>query len=178
MRTSRRRAALVGRMIFSASALGIASTPLFAGTANAADLTCVAPPGADVVAVEGAAACGARIDALSTAFARALDGVAFARADSGGSAVGVAHSGGVAASETTAGRVGAVSIGQDSVAIVSPDPGAVALALSLTRGQTFVGTVAEGVRCDAGAGIAVNLTTGQVCISDGASVWSSVVALP
>ena len=58
------------------------------------------------------------------------------------------------------------------------DPGAIAVAMSMTRGQTFVGTVDEGVRCDAGMGMAVNLTTGQVCLSDGINSWSTRIALP
>ncbi|MET0316353.1 hypothetical protein CH289_07095 [Rhodococcus sp. RS1C4] len=142
--------------------------------ASAAELSCTARPGVDTVVVDGTAACGSTVDEFSRALAHALDAVSFARADAGGSALSVARSGGVAAAETTAGTVGAVSIGGDSVSIVSPDPGALAFALSLTRGQTFVGTVAEGVSCQAGAGFAVNLSTGQICVSDGSTTWTSM----
>ncbi|MGB3371615.1 MAG: DUF6764 family protein [Rhodococcus sp. (in: high G+C Gram-positive bacteria)] len=140
--------------------------------AGAADLTCTGPAGSTAEVAEDGTACGVRTDNMSTALARAYDAVAFARAEVRGSAFGLAHSGGVAAAETSAGHVGAVSVGPDSVSIVSTDPGAIAFALSLTRGQTFVGTTAEGVRCDAGAGVAVNFSTGQMCISDGSSVPS------
>ncbi|SNT06259.1 DUF6764 family protein [Rhodococcoides kyotonense] len=165
-------------LIGSAAALGIAATLLSSGTATAADLSCTPAPGTDTVSVDGTSACGVRIDDTSSAYARAVDAVAFARADLAGGAFGLASSGGVAAAETVSGRVGAVSTGRDSVSIVSPDPGAIALAVSLERGQTFVGTVEEGVLCNAGAGLAVNVTTGQVCLSDGITSWSSVVALP
>lgn len=175
MRKGRRNAALFFGSIVTA---GTVMTVLSPASASAADLTCAAPPGSEVVEVDGATACGVRIDGLGNAFARAIDGVAFARAEASGAAVGLAQAGGVAAAETASGNVGAVSVGVDSVAIVSPDPGALALAVSLARGQTFVGTFDEGVSCDVGAGLAVNLTTGQVCISDGTTNWSSVVALP
>lgn len=157
-------------------AVGLGYALLAPASANAADLTCVAAPGVEAVQVDGATACGARIDATSRAVARALDGVAFARGEVGGDAFGFAHSGGVAAAETVSGRVGALSLGPESVSIVSPDPGNYALALSLVRGQTFVGTAEEGVRCDAGAGIAVNLTTGQICVSDGVTTWRTPLA--
>ncbi len=162
---------------------GVAAALMSPGTAEATELNCIgpdAPPGAVVedVRMDGDAACGARVDEMSRAFARALDGVAFARADLGGTAVSVAHSGGVAATETQSGGVGAVSIGTDSVSIVSADPGAIALAMSMTQGQTFVGTADEGVRCEAGAGVAVNVTTGQLCLSDGVTSWGTRIALP
>lgn len=156
-----------------AGVLAVAAALLTPASATAADLTCIAPPGAESVDVDGSSACGARIDHFSRGLAWARDSVAFARAEAGGDALGVASAGGVAAAETSSGHVGAVSLGRDSVSIVSPDPGALAAALSLTRGQTFVGTVAEGVRCEAGAGIAVNVTSGQFCISDGINTWSS-----
>lgn len=175
MRNGRGNAALIFGSIVTA---GTVMTVLSPATANAADLTCSAPPGSETVNVDEAAACGVRTDGFGNAFARAIDGVAFARAEAAGAAFSMAQAGGVAAAETASGNVGAVSVGTDSVAIVSPDPGARALAVSLARGQTFVGTFDEGVRCDAGAGLAANLTTGQVCISDGITNWSSVIAVP
>lgn len=157
------------------SAVGAGAVVAFVsvGSADASDLVCTAPPGADAFETEDGNACGVRVDELSTAVARAIDGVAFARAESGGAAYGLAHTGGVAAAETTSGHVGSAAVGRDSVAIVSADPGDVAFALSLAGGQTFVGTSPEGVRCDAGSGIAVNVTTGQICVSDGSNFWST-----
>lgn len=171
----------VGRslaLLLGGSAVALSAAMVTAGSANAADLTCVVPPQPDVAAMDGATACGAQVDEYSRAFARALDGVAFSRADLGGTAVSLAHSGGVAATETAGGTVGALSLGADSVSIISADPGAVALAMSMTQGRTFVGTAAEGVRCEAGAGVAVNLTTGQVCLSDGVTHWNTGLSLP
>jgi hypothetical protein len=168
----RRVTALAG----TAVALGIGTALMSSGTASAADLSCA--QGAQSMSVEGRSACGVLTDDTSTAYARAIDGVAFARAELGGGALGLAANGGVAAAETSSGRVAALSTGADSVSIVSPDQGALALAVSLDRGQTFVGTADEGVQCHAGAGLAVNVTTGQVCLSDGVRSWSSVVALP
>lgn len=163
-----RTAVLAAGVSGAAMALTLASP----GAAGAADLSCAGPAGTTAAVDDDGTACGVRTDGVSTALARAYNAVAFARAEVGGAAFGLGHSGGVAAAETSAGHVGAVSVGQDSVAIVSTDPGAIAFALSLSRGQTFVGTTAEGVRCDAGAGIAVNFSTGQMCISDGSSVPS------
>lgn len=168
----KRMAALAGPV----AVLGIAAALLAPGTASATDLVCT--PGAQSTALEGKSACGVQTDVTSNAYARALDGVTFARAELGGAALGLAGGGGVAAAETKSGTVAAVSTGVDSVSIVSPDTGALALAVSLDRGQTFVGTADEGVQCHAGAGLAVNVTTGQVCLSDGVRSWSSVVALP
>ncbi|OZF54752.1 hypothetical protein CH293_08640 [Rhodococcus sp. 14-2470-1b] len=161
--------------LFAGCALAGASVATVSPSqASAAELSCPARPGVDTVVVDGTAACGSSVDEFSRALAHALGGVSFARAEAGGSALSVARSGGVAAAESAAGTVGAVSIGGDSVSIVSPDPGALAFALSLTRGQTFVGTAAEGVSCQAGAGFAVNLSTGQICISDGSTTWNSM----
>lgn len=158
--------------------VGLGVALIAPGTASAADLSCSAPPGSDTVSVDGVSACGVEVDGTSTAFARAVDAVAFARADFEGGSLGLAREGGVAAAETRSGYVGAVAAGPNSVSIVSPDPGAFALAVSLERGQTFVGTSQEGVRCDAGPGVAVNVTTGQVCLSDGVRSTSSVLVLP
>ncbi|WP_174565400.1 DUF6764 family protein [Rhodococcoides yunnanense] len=169
-----RKTALVG----GALALVAVAALLAPAAASAADLSCSAAPGSEAVTVEGRSACGVRNDATSTAYARAIDSVAFARADNEGGAFGLASDGGVAAAETSSGRVGALSTGTDSVSIVSPDAGAIALAVSLERGQTFVGTAEEGVRCDAGPGLAVNVTTGQLCLSDGVRSTTVVVQLP
>lgn len=172
-----RKAALVA----GSGVLGLAAALLSPGAAHATELTCTAPAGPGLVEdvrTDGDAACGARVDELSRALSRAIDGVAFSRADLGGTAVSLAHSGGVAAAETESGGVGAVSIGAESVSIISADPGALALAMSLTRGQTFVGTVEEGVRCDAGIGVAINVTTGQLCLSDGVNSWATHLGLP
>ncbi|MDJ0394610.1 hypothetical protein QMK17_14900 [Rhodococcus sp. G-MC3] len=167
-------------VLISASAvvlgvLGVIGAP---SPAQAADLTCDGTPSTDSVFVDGLQACGARADSTSRAFARALDSVAFARADRGGGAIGLAQDGGVAAAETESGQVAATAFGPDAVSIVSADPGAFALALSLAKGQTFVGTAHEGVRCEAGPGFAVNLSLGQVCLSDGVNTWSSIPAVP
>lgn len=161
-----------------ASVLGVAGAVFSPGSAQASDLTCSFAPGADVMIADEAVACGSATDATSMAYARAIDAVAFARAEAGGGAVGLASDGAVAAGESVSGQVLAGAFGFNAVSIVSPDPGAIALAVSLTRGQTFVGTLDEGVRCDAGPGMAVNVTTGQVCMSDGVDAWSFVVARP
>ena len=161
-------------LAMAAAAVGLCTAAMSPGTASAAELNCAAPAGAESIAVDGSGACGVRADEASRAISRALDGVAFSRAVLGGTAVSLAQAGGVAAAETESGGVGAVSLGADSVSIISAD----AVAMSMTRGQTFVGTVDEGVRCDAGMGMAVNLTTGQVCLSDGINSWSTRIALP
>lgn len=145
------------------------------GHAGAADLTCLAPSG---VAVDGPDACGVNADPMSRAYARSIDAVAFARADRGGGAMGLAHDGAVAAAETIAGQVGAAAVGPDAVSIVSADPGAFAIAVSLAGGQTFVGTTAEGVRCDAGPGFALNFSNGQFCLSDGITTWTTFAPVP
>lgn len=165
-RIGARRLAPTTAAAFGIGALVAVVSP---GSANASDLTCAAPPGLETLVVQDGNACGARIDEFSTALARALEGVAFARAYGGGAAYALAHGGGVAAGETVSGQVGSAAVGRDAVAIVSPDPGVVAFALSLEGGQAFVGTADEGVRCSAGAGIAVNLTTGRICVSDGSN---------
>ena len=165
-------------LAMAAAAVGLCTAAMSPGTASAAELNCAAPAGAESIAGDGSGACGVRADEASRAISRALDGVAFSRAVLGGTAVSLAQAGGVAAAETESGGVGAVSLGADSVSIISADPGAIAVAMSMTRGQTFVGTVDEGVRCDAGMGMAVNLTTGQVCLSDGINSWSTRIALP
>ncbi len=161
-----------------AGVLGVAGAVCSPGSAQAADLTCAFAPGTDAMIADEAVACGSATDATSSAYARAIDAVAFARAEAGGGAVGLALDGAVAAGESVSGLVLAGAFGFNAVSIVSPDPGAIALAVSLAQGQTFVGTLEEGVRCDAGPGIAVNVTTGQVCLSDGVDTWSFVVALP
>lgn len=158
--------------------MGVSVSLLTAGTAHGAELSCGGQPPMEDVLVDGTSACGVRTDATSNAFAHALDAVAFARAEVGGSAVGLAQGGAVAAAETASGQVGALAFGRNAVSIVSPDPGAVAVAISLAPGQTSVGTASEGVRCDAGAGLALNLTTGQSCLSDGATTWRSGVTSP
>nr|WP_296781006.1 DUF6764 family protein [Rhodococcus sp. (in: high G+C Gram-positive bacteria)] len=159
-------------VVLAGAVAGLVLAPVSLGVSQAADLSCDGTPGGAAVSVDGLQACGVRADSTSRAFARAVDAVAFARADNGGGAIGLAQDGAVAAAETQAGRAAAAAIGPDAVSIVSPDPGAIALAVSLATGQSFVGTAEEGVRCDAGPGFALNFTTGRFCLSDGVNTWT------
>lgn len=139
-----------------------------APTAAAAQLTCDAVPGTAVTVGDGVGMCSATAEPGSRSFASTTDGVAYAGARSGALTAGLGLDGGVGAAESVGGFGAALAFGAGAVSIVSPDPGAVVIAISGTAAQASVGTAAEGVVCR-GLALAINFSTGQLCLSDGVS---------
>lgn len=161
MNVTARTAVLLG-------AVGVAAAlcSALAPAATAAQITCDGGQGTSVTGSDGAGMCSATADASSRSYASTTDGVAYAGAQSGALTAALGLDGGVGAAESVGGFGAALAFGADAVSIISPDPSAVVLAMSAAGAQASVGTVDEGVLCQ-GLALAINFSTGQLCLSDG-----------
>lgn len=169
---------LIRAIICSAAAVGAAVTvPV---TASATSLHCTAEGGADVTYIEGAAGCRAAADEHGRARASGLDGVGYAYAAMGATALGVGAAGGVGASEGFGGIPIALGFGPDAMALSSvadPMPGdgrrQVAVAIAFEGSRAEVGGTPDGTVVCLGAGaFAWNTTSGASCLATPFGGWA------
>lgn len=131
-----------------AAAIGVGF--LLPQTASAAT-TCTAPPGApaEVVQIDGDEACGASTDGTAEAWSYGERGVGFADARSAAQVVAAGFDGGVGAGESTSGRLFAIGVGAQALALgVLESPGTAVVAAG-PQSQAYVAT--PTIRCCARA---------------------------
>ncbi len=127
-----------------AAAIGVGF--LLPQTASAAT-TCTAPPGApaEVVQIDGDEACGASTDGTAEAWSYGERGVGFADARSAAQVVAAGFDGGVGAGESTSGRLFAIGVGAQALALgVLESPGTAVVAAG-PQSQAYVRRRRSGV---------------------------------
>ncbi len=149
------------------------ATALFAGTAQAAPLLCVAERDATLTLITAGAGCGATGDATGRAWGYSIDGVGYAEATHGGNAAGLGIAGGTGASEADGAASAALGVGPGSIALASTGSGGLGLALSGASSQAVIVDAAHLVRCHGSAALAWNVRTGAACFSTGLGAWST-----
>ncbi|TLF78617.1 DUF6764 family protein [Nocardia cyriacigeorgica] len=146
--------------------------------ASANTVQCAADNGADVMILDGDHGCRARSSATGKARSAGVDGIGYAIASSGATAVGIGAAGGLGASEGVGGVPIAVGLGPDAVALTSllpvggapsSDTVAVSLALDGSRAQVLSGE--NAVVCLGVAAFAWNAGTGEACLATPVGRW-------
>ncbi|MEV0029077.1 DUF6764 family protein [Nocardia sp. NPDC050793] len=169
---------LIGALICSATAVG-ASFALPA-VASATDVHCSSEYGADITVIDGRAGCRAVTDTLGRARSAGFDGVGYARATSGATALGIGAAGGVGASEGAGGIPVAIGFGPDAHALTSiddPDPGdgrTIALSIAFEGSRAQVSTQEGTVVCLGAAAFAWNTATGVSCLATPFGRWGAL----
>ena len=162
----------VGAAIVCGSALlgtiGVGS----AGVAGAQPAQCMSSNGTTMTIIDGLTACGSETDPTGWALAYGSDGIGYAKADSGASAVGIGLDGGVGASQGVGGTPTAFGIGPESVAITSVDGGAFSLALALANSQALAADADQGVVCQGPGALAWNAAAGLFCVASPVGTWT------
>ncbi|MGW4719273.1 DUF6764 family protein [Nocardia sp. NPDC004260] len=92
---------LISAIVCSTAAIG--GSLFVPGMAAATDVHCRSEHGTDVTLIDGETACRAATDSYGQARATGIDGVGYANATSGATAIGVGAAGGVGASEGAGG---------------------------------------------------------------------------
>ena len=156
-----------GRVLGAGAAVVVAIGAGFLVPQSAsAATTCTAPPGAPVelVQIEGGDACGASTDGTAGAWSYGDRGVGFAdaRADARVGAAGFA--GGVGAGESTSGRLLAVGVGAQALALGVLDGPGTALVVAGPESQAFIGDIDDPVLCEGAAAAAVDLEAIRGCV--------------
>ncbi|MGB3673396.1 MAG: DUF6764 family protein [Candidatus Nanopelagicales bacterium] len=150
--------------------LAVGCTALCPGQAVASPLQCISTGDQKLTVIEGGTACGSEAVANGAAAAYGIDGIVYAKAIGGATALGLGVSGGVGASEGVGGVPIAIGLGPGSVAIVSVDYGAMSLAVAFPGSQALVANSDQGVVCAGGAAFAWNMLAGKACIATGAGI--------
>ncbi|RJO76955.1 hypothetical protein D5S18_12170 [Nocardia panacis] len=163
--------------------------------ASAADLYCAADAGTDITLVNGPAACRARTDARGQARAAGYDGVGYAEATEGASALGIGIAGGRGASDAAGGIPVALGIGPDAVATtsltepvaappgeaVSPSgprpieipvtPSPFAITIAFGGSYAMVSATERAVTCLGAGALAWDAGTGRACLATPFGIW-------
>ncbi|MEV5836598.1 DUF6764 family protein [Nocardia sp. NPDC052112] len=156
-------------------------------TALATDAHCASDGGTDVTVIDGSTACRAATETPGRAWAAGYDGVGYARARLGATALGVGAAGGVGASDGVGGIPIALGYGADAIAQTSiaaattdsetdqPSPPtplfAVSIAFDGSRAQ--VATADSAVICLGTAAFAWNSATGATCLTTPFGRWQT-----
>ena len=163
----------VGAGLMCAVAVAVAAVAVAApGVAGTEPARCMSSNGAIMTIIDGPTACGTETDVTGAAVSYGDNGVGFAKADAGASAVGVGLAGGVGASHGTGGVPAAFGFGPGSVAITSVDGGTLSLALALTDSQALVADRDQGVVCQGDAAFAWNAAANRFCLATIVGTWS------
>ncbi|WP_241383995.1 DUF6764 family protein [Rhodococcus sp. CH91] len=128
--------------------------------------TCSAPPGAaaEVVQVGDEEACGATTDGTAEAWGYGERGVGFADGRAGALVGAAGLDGGVGAAESTSGRLFALGVGAQALALgVLEGPGT-AFVVAGPQSQAFVGDADDPVLCQGSGAAAFDLETVRGCI--------------
>lgn len=142
---------------------------LFAAPAASAVAMCEAPPGApaEVVQIERGEACSATSDGPSGAWSRGEQGVGFADARAGAFVGAAGFGGGVGAGESNAGRLLAVGVGPQALALGVLEAPGTAFVAAGPRSQAYVGDADDPVLCEGEVAAALNVETGAGCLTFG-----------
>ncbi len=162
---------IVGVLACSVAAIGAAI--VLPPTAQAGSLQCVSTNGTQMTMIDVPAACGTESDPTGSAAAFGLDGIGYAKAISGGTALGIGALGGIGAGEGQGGLLTALGIGPDSVAIASVSDGSFSVALALASSQALVADADQGVLCQGSSAFAWNMRSGAACLATGLGMWST-----
>lgn len=146
-------------------AASIGAALLTAPAASAVSM-CEVRPGtaAEVVQIGSNEACGATADGTSWSWSRGEGGVGFADSRGGANVAAVGADGGVGAGESTNGRLLAVGIGAQALALgVLESPGTAIVAAG-PRSQAYVGDAGDPVLCEGELAAALNIESGTGCL--------------
>ncbi|KAA8890523.1 hypothetical protein F3087_04410 [Nocardia colli] len=173
---------LISVIVCSAAAV-LASLAL-PGVASATDVHCTSENGTDITVIDGRTACRAATDLLGQAKSFGIDGVGYANATAGATAIGVGVRGGVGASNGAGGIPIALGVGQDAIALssidsteVSQSPGVpiIAVSVALDGSRASAQTAERSVVCLGGGAFAWNSRTGDTCLSTPFGRWQTPV---
>ncbi|WP_280310169.1 DUF6764 family protein [Nocardia abscessus] len=166
---------LISAIVCSTAAIG--GSLVYPGVAAAADVHCRSEHGTDVTVIDGETACRAATDSYGRAGATGIDGVGYANATLGATAIGVGAAGGVGASEGAGGMPVAVGFGPDAVALTSitddPEARTFAISIALEGSRAGVETAEQAVVCLGVAAFAWNATTGGACLATPFGLWQT-----
>lgn len=166
------------------SAAAVIASLVVPGLASATDVHCTSENGTDITVIDGRTACRAATDLLGRSKSLGIDGVGYANATAGATAVGIGVRGGVGASEGAGGMPIAVGIGQDAIALssidgdeVSASPGVPVVAVSVALDGSRAGAQSSdhAVVCLGGGAFAWNSRTGDTCLSTPFGRWQTPV---
>ncbi|MGV9615010.1 DUF6764 family protein [Nocardia xishanensis] len=170
---------LISALICSTAAVG-ASFALPA-VAWATDVHCSSDHDADITVIDGRTGCRATAETLGQARSAGFDGVGYARATSGATALGIGAAGGVGASEGAGGIPVAIGVGPDAIALTSiegSDPGdgrTIALSIAFEGSRAQVSTEEGTVVCLGSAAFAWNAATGVSCLATPFGRWGTLL---
>ncbi|WP_039803359.1 DUF6764 family protein [Nocardia araoensis] len=165
---------LISAIVCSTAAMG--GSLVAPGMAAAADVYCRSEHGTDITLIDGATACRAATDSYGRAGATGIDGVGYANATSGATAIGIGAAGGVGASEGAGGVPVAVGFGPDAVAMTSTTDPAVrtfAISIALEGSRAGVTTAEQTVVCLGAAAFAWNADSGDACLATPFGLWQT-----
>ncbi len=161
---------LLGVLLCSLAAAGAATA--LPAAAHADPLQCAATPGNTVTLVEQSAACSARADQQSSAFALGSTGIGYAEAVSRATAFGAGLDGGLGAAQVGNGIGLAVGVGKDSAALADVEHATFAVAVALPGSAAAVADTDRGTACLGNLSFAWNATSGRGCLGQ----WTAPVA--
>ncbi len=145
-----------------------------AGPGAASTLSCTSEAGQDLTLISGSAGCRAAVDDTGHARALSYDGVGYARAGSGGSAVAIGTGGGVGVSRGISGLGMAFALGPDAYAFTDrgTDTGGGAT-LTVALGGSRAQEVPAGHRavCLGTAALVWDSATGHTCLATPLGLW-------
>ncbi|WP_159841028.1 DUF6764 family protein [Nocardia sp. CY41] len=166
---------LISAIVCSTAAIG--GSLVVPGVASATDVHCRSEHGTDVTVIDGETACRAATDGNGLARASGIDGVGYANATSGATAIGIGAAGGVGASEGAGGVPVAVGFGPDAVALTSTvhEPGTrtFAISVALEGSRAGVETGEQAVVCLGVAAFAWNADSGDACLATPFGLWQT-----
>ncbi|WP_107659868.1 DUF6764 family protein [Nocardia suismassiliense] len=185
---------LISMIVCSAAA--VLTSLVLPAVASATDVHCTSENGADITVIDGHTACRAASDLLGQAKSVGIDGVGYANATLGATAIGIGMAGGVGASDGAGGIPIALGIGQDAIArssidgagdsdsAVNPDSAVesrptgaplIAASVALDGSRAAVQTGENTVVCLGTGAFAWNSRTGDTCLSTPFGRWQTPV---
>ncbi|MCP2318638.1 hypothetical protein APR12_003993 [Nocardia amikacinitolerans] len=168
---------LISAIICSTAAVG--SSFALPALASATDVHCGAEHGVDVTVIDGRAGCRATADPEGQARSAGFDGVGYARATAGATALGVGAAGGIGAAEGAGGIPVALGFGPDALALTSiTDPDAadgrtIAVSIAFEGSRAQVSSEERTVVCLGSAAFAWNAATGASCLATPFGRWAA-----
>ncbi|WP_280368266.1 DUF6764 family protein [Nocardia wallacei] len=172
---------LISAIACSAAAVGACVGG--AGAASATDVHCDSAAGGDITVVDGRTACRAAADDSAHARAAGFDGVGYAKAAAGATALGVGASGGIGASEGVSGMPVAIGLGPDAYAYTSigavPDNGRLAVTLAMNGSRAQLDSQQHAIACLGSAALVWDSRSGAGCLATPVGLWhTAAAALP
>ncbi len=177
---------LISAIACSAAAVGACVGG--AGAASATDVHCDSAAGRDITVVDGRTACRAAADDSAHARAAGFDGVGYAKAAAGATALGVGASGGIGASEGAGGMPVAIGLGPDAYAYTAytaytagaaaPDSGGFAVTLAMNGSRAQLDSRQHAIACLGSAALVWDSRSGAGCLATPLGLWHTAAALP